>query len=65
MPTPPRLIEGLLAIAIIAFARLVTGVRGNWQGCEPAARPRIYFANHASHGDVILIWTALRPRLRT
>ncbi|MEH6776342.1 MAG: lysophospholipid acyltransferase family protein, partial [Cereibacter changlensis] len=25
---------------------------------------RVYFANHASHGDFVLIWTVLPPRLR-
>jgi 1-acyl-sn-glycerol-3-phosphate acyltransferase len=58
------LIESLFAAAVIAFARLVTGVRGSWQGCLPEARRRIYFANHASHGDFILIWTVLPGVLR-
>jgi 1-acyl-sn-glycerol-3-phosphate acyltransferase len=54
----------LLAGGVTAFARLVTGVRGNWQGCLPEPRPRIYFANHRSHGDFVLIWTVLPPALR-
>nr|WP_307437584.1 lysophospholipid acyltransferase family protein [Labrys monachus] len=48
----------------IALARIVTGVRGNWQGCTPSPEPRIYFANHASHGDFILIWTVFPAGLR-
>ncbi|WEX09541.1 lysophospholipid acyltransferase family protein [Chelativorans sp. AA-79] len=52
------------AMAIIVFARFLTAVRGIWQGSEPVPRQRIYFANHASHGDFILIWTVLPPRLR-
>lgn len=52
------------AILIAGFARAVTGVRARWQGCGPQARQRIYFANHASHGDFVLIWTALPPSLR-
>jgi 1-acyl-sn-glycerol-3-phosphate acyltransferase len=58
------MIEALAATAVTAFARTVTGVRGAWVGCAPEARPRIYFANHASHGDFVLIWTVLPPRLR-
>ena len=27
----------------------------------PDLRPRVYFANHASHGDFVLIWTCCRP----
>jgi len=57
-------IAKLFAIAVTAFARVVTGVRGEWQGCLPEARPRIYFANHTSHGDFVLIWTVLPAALR-
>jgi 1-acyl-sn-glycerol-3-phosphate acyltransferase len=57
-------IARLFAIAVTAFARIVTGVRGEWRGCLPEARPRIYFANHTSHGDFVLIWTVLPAALR-
>jgi 1-acyl-sn-glycerol-3-phosphate acyltransferase len=65
MTGPAGLIENVFAGAVIVFARLVTGVRGNWQGCMPEARPRIYFANHASHGDFVLIWTVLPRAIRS
>lgn len=55
---------GLVAAAIILFARAITAVRGIFAGIEPDARQRVYFANHASHGDFVLIWTVLPPRLR-
>ena len=58
------MIAKLFAIAVTAFARIVTGVRGEWQGRLPEARPRIYFANHTSHGDFVLIWTVLPAALR-
>src|SRR3954451_18079455 len=54
----------LTARAIVAFARIVTGVKGNWVGCKPASRRRIYYGNHASHGDFVLIWSAIPPRSR-
>jgi 1-acyl-sn-glycerol-3-phosphate acyltransferase len=54
----------LCAGAVTCLAWLITGVRGNWQGCLPEPRPRIYFANHRSHGDFVLIWTVLPPALR-
>jgi len=50
--------------AIMIFARLVTAVRGEWVGVEPIANQRVYFANHVSHGDFVLIWTTLPSRLR-
>ena len=33
-------------------------------GFTPDERQRIYFANHASHLDFVLVWAALPPRLR-
>lgn len=59
-----RVIEAGCATAIAAFAWLVTGVRGEWRGCAPDPRPRVYFANHRSHADFVLIWTVLPARLR-
>jgi len=50
--------------AIMLFARLVTAVRGEWVGVEPVPRIRIYFSNHVSHGDFVLIWTTLPARVR-
>ena len=49
---------------IMLFARLVTAVRGDWRGVEPKPRQRVYFANHVSHADFVLIWTTLPGRLR-
>jgi 1-acyl-sn-glycerol-3-phosphate acyltransferase len=57
-------IDALAAVAVTGFARVIAGVRANWRGCAPDRRPRIYFANHSSHGDFVLIWTVLPPALR-
>lgn len=56
--------EKLVAAGICAFARLVTGARALWKGCAPAAVQRIYYGNHTSHGDFVLIWAALPDELR-
>lgn len=51
--------------AIAFFARAVTAVQPVWAGIDPREnRQRIYYANHASHGDFVLIWSALPPLLR-
>jgi 1-acyl-sn-glycerol-3-phosphate acyltransferase len=57
-------IERLVAGLITLFARLVTAVRAEWGTHLPDLRPRVYFANHASHGDFVLIWTVLPPAVR-
>jgi 1-acyl-sn-glycerol-3-phosphate acyltransferase len=54
-----------VAGGLLAFiARLITGAQGHWKGCPPKAEQRIYFANHQSHLDWVLIWAALPHELR-
>ena len=53
-----------ISILVSTFARALTGVLPNWRGCLPETRQRVYFANHASHGDFVLIWTVLPGALR-
>jgi 1-acyl-sn-glycerol-3-phosphate acyltransferase len=57
-------IERLAAGLITLFARLVTAVRPEWGTHLPNRRPRVYFANHTSNGDFVLIWTVLPPAVR-
>jgi 1-acyl-sn-glycerol-3-phosphate acyltransferase len=51
-------------LALAFIARLITGAQGHWLGCPPKAEQRIYFANHQSHFDWVLIWAALPRELR-
>lgn len=57
-------LEHLTASLICGFAQLLTGVRAIWRGCGPEARRRVYFGNHTSHGDFVLIWASLPEPLR-
>lgn len=59
-----QLFSSLVATLVRLFARFITAVRGIWDGVAPVDRQRIYYANHASHGDFILVWTVLPPPLR-
>ncbi|ENW81159.1 hypothetical protein F909_02450 [Acinetobacter sp. ANC 3929] len=45
-------------------ARLITGARSLWVGCEPELKQRIYYANHNSHIDFILLWSSLPTHIR-
>jgi 1-acyl-sn-glycerol-3-phosphate acyltransferase len=51
-------------LGLAFIARLITGAQGHWLGCPPKAEQRIYFANHQSHFDWVLIWAALPRDLR-
>ncbi len=55
----------LMGLLLSLLARLITGAQGHWKGCPPTAEQRIYFANHQSHFDWILIWAALPKDLRS
>ena len=54
----------MIGTLIVAATRLVVGGQGVWIGCGPSNRQRIYFANHSSHLDTILVWAAMPPELR-
>ena len=53
-----------MGLLLAGLARLITGAQGHWKGCPPKAEQRIYFANHQSHLDWVLIWAALPRELR-
>jgi 1-acyl-sn-glycerol-3-phosphate acyltransferase len=50
--------------AIAEAARLLTGARARWNGCAPEPGLRVYFANHTSNLDFVLLWAALPRALR-
>ena len=53
-----------LMTPIVWLTRLLVGAYTHWQGCAPSSKQRIYFANHTSHLDTIVIWASLPPQLR-
>ncbi|GAA4352356.1 lysophospholipid acyltransferase family protein [Variovorax defluvii] len=50
---------------LLGLIRLLTGAQARWWGCPPKAEQRIYFANHQSHLDLVMIWAALPEELRS
>ena len=55
----------LMGMFLLGLIRLLTGAQARWQGCPPKAEQRIYFANHQSHVDLVLMWAALPEELRS
>lgn len=53
----------MIATSLVLLARLLTGVRGHWHAEKPQGQA-IYYANHASHLDFVLLWASLPPDLR-
>ena len=58
------LLQTVTSVGLSAMAWVVTGVRPIWNGSKPSERQRIYFANHASHGDFILLSACLSEKVR-
>lgn len=54
----------IVRAVIIGFVRILTGVRARWTTGEPSMAQRIYFANHTSNLDAVVVWAALPPVLR-
>ena len=55
----------LMGLLLLGIIRALTGAQARWQGCPPKAEQRIYFANHQSHADLVLMWAALPEELRS
>lgn len=55
----------LMSLFLLGLVRVLTGAQARWYGCPPKAEQRIYFANHQSHADLVMIWAALPKELRS
>ena len=55
----------MIAALLSAFVRLFTGVQARWLGCTPDHDARcVYFANHTSNFDFLVLWSVLPDQLR-
>jgi 1-acyl-sn-glycerol-3-phosphate acyltransferase len=54
----------VIELPLIALTRFLVGGHPRWEGSSPQDRQRIYYANHGSHLDTILLWAALPSELR-
>jgi len=54
-----------IGLFLLGLVRVLTGAQARWYGCPPKAEQRIYFANHQSHADLVMIWAALPEELRS
>lgn len=54
----------MISFVLAWIARVISGATVKWTAPLDPHRQRVYFANHASHLDFILIWSALPPLMR-
>ena len=55
----------LTSHVIVLLAKLFSGFTVRWVDCQPDTCQRIYFANHTSHLDAVVLWSALPRELRS
>ena len=57
-------LEKIVSAVLRGLCRVITGARPRWL-CDPRSlAPRIYFANHCSHLDTVVVWSTLPEALR-
>src|SRR3954451_15805376 len=49
---------------LAAIAKLLSGATLRWHECQPDTCQRVYFANHTSHLDALVLWSSLPRNLR-
>jgi 1-acyl-sn-glycerol-3-phosphate acyltransferase len=57
-------VSAVSAALVVGVTRLLCAGQARWRGCEPSLESRIYFANHTSHLDFVVLWAALPPEVR-
>lgn len=54
----------LTASLLAVTAKLLSGAMLRWHECQPDSCQRVYFANHTSHLDALVLWATLPAELR-
>ncbi len=49
---------------LVTLAKFFSGATLRWIDCEPDKCQRVYFANHTSHLDALVLWASLPRQLR-
>lgn len=59
------MIEQFVGAAICGFVKVMTAAKVTWTGdASKGSNQCIYFANHRSHADAVLLWSALPSGIR-
>ena len=54
----------LTASILSIIAKLMAGSSVRWVDCQPETCQRVYFANHTSHLDALVLWSSLPRNIR-
>ena len=62
--TPRPVGLSLTATLLSIAAKLMSGASIRWYDCQPDTCQRVYFANHTSHLDAVVLWSSLPRHIR-
>ena len=55
-----------ITTAVLALiAKALSGASVRWIDCQPETCQRVYFANHTSHLDALIVWSSLPEHIRS
>lgn len=54
----------IIEFLLSTTARFLGGSSIRWVDCQPDTCQRVYFANHTSHLDVVIVWSSLPHEVR-
>lgn len=61
-----KLVAFIIDKSLSGFVSFITGVRPKFEGdLNFSPEQKVYFANHGSHGDFVLVWISLPKRWRS
>lgn len=56
--------QKLTSATLAVIAKLLSGATVRWRDSEPDTCQRVYFANHTSHLDALVLWSGLPRHVR-
>ncbi|MFO0916260.1 MAG: lysophospholipid acyltransferase family protein [Pirellulales bacterium] len=56
---------GMTASILSIIAKALSGATVRWVDCHPDTCQRVYFANHTSHLDALVVWSSLPSDVRS
>ena len=58
------MVANITGAILASIARVLSGASVRWIDCHPDTCQRVYFANHTSHLDALVLWSALPASIR-
>ena len=60
----PTVVQRATTRLLVWTAKFLSGASVRWVDCQPDPCQRVYFANHTSHLDALVLWAALPRAVR-